>query len=46
MYVCIFIYVCVCVCVCVCVYHRKTSKLYLKGIDYDLIMICISTVFV
>ena len=33
-----------CVCVCVCVYHHKTIKLYLKDIDYDLIMICISTV--
>ena len=26
------------------IYICKTIKLYLKGIDYDLIMICISTV--
>ena len=34
----VYIYMCVCVC------HRKIVKLYLKGNDYDLIMICISTV--
>ena len=43
-YIYMYIYVYIYMCVCVCVYHCKTIKLYLKGIDYNLIMICISTV--
>ena len=31
-------------CIYIYIYHCKTIKLYLKDIDYDLIMICISTV--